>query len=215
LSHTSSDISPQSSTDGLPSSSDAATPNVNRARHQLPALVWKMSPSRRARLRDEAGPCTDVVGFWNCPVCERSVPRRRRPGRHAVYCSNSCKQKAYRHRCLERNRHMMRIARDPRPQRAQTRDGVHAIRETVDLSTGRRDSVGRGITMCGAFARMSIDTPHRFGHTRFLVTDAPSSGRTCTRCVQLSGSPVRDLGDVVDEILTDRRRPRSQPSRAA
>lgn len=175
-------------------------PDVNLPNRQLAPIVWAMDDGERARLRDRAGPCTDVVALWNCPVCERSVPRWRRPGRHAVYCSNSCKQKAYRHRCIDRNRRMLQLARNPRPRRAQTRDGVHAIRETTDRSTGRRDSIGRGVTMCGAFASMSIDTPRRHSHQRFLATAGPSSGRTCQRCVELSSSPVRDIGDVISAI---------------
>lgn len=178
---------------------------VNAARSQLEPIVWAMHPSDRARLRDLAGPCTDVVALWNCPVCHSPVPRFRRPGRHAVYCTNACKQKAYRHRCIDRNRQMIEIARNPRPRRAHTRDGIHAARETIDVSTGRRDSTGRGVTMCGAFAAMSLDTPGRFGHTRFLATSGPSDERTCQRCVQLSHSPVRDPEDVRRAIL-DRRR---------
>lgn len=176
-------------------------PDTNLPSRQVAPIVWAMDDDRRRRLRDAAGPCTDVVALWNCPVCERAVPRWRRPGRHAVYCSNSCKQKAYRHRCIERNRRMLELARNPRPQRASTRDGVHAIRETTDRSTGRRDSIGHGITMCGAFASMSIDTPARFSHRRFLATSGPSAGRTCKRCVELSSSPIRELDDVITAIV--------------
>ena len=38
-----------------------------------------------------------------CPVCQREFIQLK-TGRLALYCSNACKQKAYRQRCLEAKR---------------------------------------------------------------------------------------------------------------
>lgn len=35
-----------------------------------------------------------------CPVCQSSFTQLN-SGRTAAYCSNACKQKAYRHRCVQ------------------------------------------------------------------------------------------------------------------
>src|SRR5688572_25139960 len=40
----------------------------------------------------------DVIADWNCPVCGTHTPRTYRPGRPPVYCTNACRQKAYRYR---------------------------------------------------------------------------------------------------------------------
>ena len=40
----------------------------------------------------------DVVEPWFCPVCDGPAHRTRRPGRPKLYCSNACRQRAYRWR---------------------------------------------------------------------------------------------------------------------
>lgn len=149
---------------------------VNTARGHEPRRQLSSDTQRRS-----------IVALWSCPVCDAAVPRLRGPGRHRVYCTNSCKQKAYRHRCRQRQSVPMSIRRDPRPTRATTLDRVHAVREFADLSSGRRDSTRRGITTCGAFARIALDTPERFGHLRFVGREA-LHGTTCQRCVVLTGA---------------------------
>lgn len=125
---------------------------VNRARATPPALEWKLSRAAQLRLTfSPTAPHSDLIAVWSCPVCETAVPRFRRAGRHRVYCTNACRQQAYRRRCVARNAQPMAAHRDPRPIRATTRDRVHAVREFRDVSSGRRDSIRRGVTACGAF----------------------------------------------------------------
>ena len=148
-------------------------------------------------------PDSHIVALWACPVCETPVPRRHRSGRHRVYCTNSCRQKAYRKRCVSRQARPFTAHLDPRPTRATTRDRVHAVREYRDVLSGRRDSTTRGVTACGAFARMCIDTPKRFGHVRFLANNEIWNTTTCRRCQQLTGvgetEPILLMRDVTDQ----------------
>ncbi len=161
---------------------------TNRPRVNPPRLVWDLPIEARIRLADPTAPHSAVVAIWSCPVCATPVPRWRRAGRHRVYCTNACRQRAYRQRCVTRAARPMPLRRDPRPLRATTRDRVHAVREYRDVLSGRRDSQTRGVTACGAFARIAADTPERFGHVRFLATRNPRNTTTCRRCQQLSGS---------------------------
>ncbi len=171
-----------------------STLDANRQRSCVPVIEWQLGHEARHRLADSPHPHTRTTAIWSCPVCSTPVPRLPRAGRHRVYCTNACRQRAYRLRCASRRQHPMSAHRDPRPIRATTRDRVHAIREFVDVSSGRRDSIGRGITACGAFGRMSIDTPSRFGHLRFAPLDGIPSPDRCRRCEQLSGI-VPAMGD--------------------
>jgi hypothetical protein len=119
------------------------TLDVNRRQAPAPVIEWRLSNSARWRMIDSPHPRTQITAIWTCPVCSASVPRLRRAGRHRVYCTNACRQRAYRLRCKSRQQHPMSAHRDPRPARATTRDRVHAIREYADVSSGRRDSIGR------------------------------------------------------------------------
>lgn len=161
---------------------------INQSRATVPILDWRLPRAVRLRLSSpSAAPHSALVAVWSCPVCEVPVPRRHRPGRHRVYCTNACRQRAYRQRCVSRRAQPMSAHRDPRPTRAATRDRVHAVRECRDVLSGRRDSIGRGVTACGAFARLSIDTPERFGHVRFLPARHHRNATTCRRCEALTG----------------------------
>lgn len=164
-----------------------STLDVNRRTASVPVIDFDLAPAARLRMVDSPHPHSRVTAIWTCPVCDASVPRLRRAGRHRVYCTNACRQRAYRLRCKSRQQHPMSSHRDPRPIRATTRDRVHAVREFGDVSSGRRDSTGRGITACGAFGRMSIDTPKRFSHLRFASIEGLPDPRRCRRCLQLSG----------------------------
>ena len=167
------------------------TLDVNGRTATVPDIDFELTPAARLRMTDSPHPHSRVTAIWTCPVCSTSVPRLRRAGRHRVYCTNACRQRAYRLRCKSRQQHPMASHRDPRPVRATTRDRVHAIREYADVSSGRRDSIGRGVTACGAFGRMSIDTPERFSHLRFASIEGLAKSRSCRRCTQLSGiSPL-------------------------
>jgi hypothetical protein len=166
--------------------------SLNRG-HPAPLLEWALSEEAERRMWNEPGPRCELRACWMCPVCSAAVHRLPRSGRQGVYCTNACRQRAYRlRRTAGRDRPLSAIRR-PLPERATSRDRIHAIREFRDASTGRRDSVGRGITACGTFARMSIDTPWRFGHTEFRATLPESGSRTCRRCMQLTGVEPRPL----------------------
>ena len=171
------------------------TLDVNRRSAPLTVIEWNLSSAARGRMVHSNAPHTNVTATWNCPVCSAPLPRLRRAGRHRVYCTNACRQRAYRLRCKSRQQHPISAHRDPRPTRATTRDRVHAIREYSDVSSGRRDSIGRGVTACGAFGRMSVDTPSRFGHLRFAPNDGLPNPNRCRRCEQLTGltsTPTED-----------------------
>ena len=168
------------------------TIEINRSRCTAPSLHWNLSRAAQLRMSATTAPHSELVAVWSCPVCATPVPRWRRAGRHRVYCTNACRQKAYRQRCISRRERPMAAHRDPRPTRATTRDRVHAVREFRDVLSGRRDSTKRGISACGAFARMAIDTPERFGHVRFLATDDARNTTTCRRCQQLTGAVVSE-----------------------
>lgn len=128
------------------------------------------------------------ASHWNCPICETEIHHVHRAGRQRVYCSNACRQKAYRRRCDQRQAWAFEHQRQPRPARAATRDRVHAIREHRDDLSGRRTSERKGVTVCGAFARMSIDRPDGFGHLRFVGASGSHAGTTCRRCEVLTGT---------------------------
>lgn len=170
-----------------PSPPRQRTLDVNRRPAPVTVIEWRLSNATRHRMVDSPYPHTQTTAIWTCPVCHASVPRLRRPGRHRVYCTNACRQRAYRLRCKSRQQHPMSAHRAPRPTRATTRDRVHAIREYPDVLSGRRDSIGRGVTACGTFGRMSIDTPSRFGHLRFASSEGLPNSNKCRRCEQLSG----------------------------
>ncbi len=128
------------------------------------------------------------VGSWRCPVCDRHVPRRPGPGRQRVYCSNGCRQFAYRWR-----RDHLGADQDERPvERASTRSLHHAVRRSDD-PVGDRLRGDRRVTVCGAFARRASDTPAAPGHVRLRpVSDRPGPRRVCERCVHLAQLPDYD-----------------------
>lgn len=123
-----------------------------------------------------------VVALWYCPVCREPTHRRYGPGRSRVYCTNACRQRAYRWRRASRER----LSPPRRPGRSATRDGVHAERHPADPVGFRRSSSGRQVTACGAFARRASDTPERFAHTTFIPGED-----SCRRCCDLLG--LREL----------------------
>ena len=136
----------------------------------------------------------DVKAIWACPVCGHGVHRRHRPGRPRVYCTNACRQRAYRWRRAHRDA----LHVSPPAQRAMTRDSTHALRSDRDFVALCRDSVGRRITACGVFARAANDEAHRFAHTNFHATVG-----TCRSCRMVLGLPTRELTDVVQQILEE------------
>ena len=70
------------------------TPIATPTRHSLDMAI-PTTPSFQPRRRLVAGA---IVEEWWCPVCDRAAHRIHRPGRPRIYCSNACRQRAYRYR---------------------------------------------------------------------------------------------------------------------
>ena len=95
-----------------------------------------------------------------------------------MYCSNACRQRAYRWR------------RDDRPQlpeselhtfrRGHGSDKAHAVRPSPDPVASRKDVRGREVTVCGAFA-LPARRP-TWHHTDFV----PDVRRSCRSCAALT-----------------------------
>ena len=132
----------------------------------------------------------DVVAEWACPVCGTSCNRTYHSGRSRVYCTNACRQRAYR----LRRRSLVPAPATAAPVRARTRDGLHALRSDGDLVAGRRDSTGRQVTACGSFAALHAGSPvvrlaHGFHRRRAVVL--PNVCRRAARRADPSGHDAR------------------------
>jgi hypothetical protein len=147
-----------------------------------PRTVRAMIP-RHSRCAPRAYEPERIVGLWWCPVCGGAAHRYARPGRPRVYCSNACRQRAYRSRRDTSRDHG--VSTSPL-RRATSRERSHAVREPDALVGGRRDTSGRAVTLCGTFARPAH--PRRRGHVRF-VSDVPWSCRSCTHLGGLNPTP--------------------------
>ena len=126
----------------------------------------------------------ELIADWTCPVCEAPTPRTRRPGRPSVYCSNSCRQRAYR----TRRRCGIRLLRgDGQPSERATGTRVrHLLRAAGDPIRSRRRSDRKTVSLCGAFVRPARDHPDLYIDFAFDDADA------CYTCLQLTGSPRPD-----------------------
>jgi hypothetical protein len=142
----------------------------------------------------------DVVAEWACPVCGTSCNRTYHSGRSRVYCTNACRQRAYR----LRRRAAGATGSTATPVRARTRDGLHALRSYGDLVAGRRDSTGRQVTACGAFARSTRDRPSFAWHTDFIA-GGPSSCRTCATVLHVEPTPVATMLERALRYAAERR----------
>ena len=132
-----------------------------------------------------AGP---AVEEWSCPVCAAPADRiAHTPGRPRIYCTNACRQRAYRWR----RDHHARLAATPHDPAERASVGIrgHALRSSRDFVSQYRDARGREVTVCGALAR-----PARLGrwtHSRFNADD---SGYACRSCIRLIAIP----NDMID-----------------
>lgn len=145
--------------------------------------------------------CGDVVAEHECPVCGTTVEDLYRPGRHRIYCTNACRQRAYRWRrangvrmCVERNG----------PAESLFNDRMHARRDHRDPVAGVRDRREREMSVCGTFAK-----PLR--HMRRLHNQfVPESNHACESCIALIGVGPWGTGipDVVRGLWSDRYDPR-------
>ncbi|NNE10864.1 MAG: hypothetical protein HKN41_01305 [Ilumatobacter sp.] len=124
----------------------------------------------------------DVIDRRRCPVCDTIVLQRYRPGRARIYCTNACRQRAYRWR----RRHGIRtcVERTGPAERATSFGVHHALRDQRDSAAAAlSDHRRRHLTACGTFAR-----PARFG--RFTHNDfLPRQLWACKTCSDLVGAP--------------------------
>lgn len=129
--------------------------------------------------RCDAAVYNKVVEEWWCPVCGGAAHRTYRPGRPKVYCSNACRQRAYR----QRRRDCTRTIARPHARAAGALviwGKWHALRAPHDLVAGRRDRRGREVTVCGAFGRPATSLGTR---THYEFVD--QLGKGCQSCTQL------------------------------
>lgn len=132
----------------------------------------------------------DVVGEHACPVCDRTVVEVHRPGRGRIYCTNACRQRAYRWRRAHGIRRF--VERDGPAERLHSYRG-HALRDPRDPVSRLRDRRARETTVCGVFARPIRD--RRVTHDRFV----PELWASCQSCSTLihPGPPGTGIPDVV------------------
>ena len=145
----------------------------------------QLDPSCSQFIADRCPPF--ITGPWWCPVCDTPTPHRYRAGRQKVYCSNACRQRAYRWRRAHGVR-LFATAAIP-AERADGRALRHALRDPRDPVALLRAPRGREVTVCGTFSRPARNQKVR--HTRFL----PGSINSCRSCVRNVGV---DLDTFVD-----------------
>jgi hypothetical protein len=121
----------------------------------------------------------EVEHDWKCPVCGTPTPIRYRPGRARVYCTNACKQRAYRWR---RDNGIRLLVTPWKPAERSHNSRTHAVRPADDVVGEPRDHRERNVAVCGAFARRP--SAHPAGHTEFT----PGSPRACRSCTRLTGA---------------------------
>lgn len=119
-------------------------------------------------------------GAWSCPVCGAAAPHEFRAGRKRVYCTNACRQKAYRWR----RDHGVRLQVTPwTPARRSGAGRMHAVRPPTDPVGEPRDQRGRQAAVCGAFA-YPAPPPLPGWHAEFV----PGAARSCDSCTRLIGA---------------------------
>jgi hypothetical protein len=132
----------------------------------------------------------DVVGEHPCPMCATPVTEVYRSGRGRIYCTNACRQRAYRWRRAHGVRTF--VERDGAAERL-VNDRRHAVRDPRDPVGRLRDGRDREVTVCGAFARSVRG--QRVTHDRF-VPEHPWSCRSCAVLVS-AGPPGTGIPEVV------------------
>ena len=133
------------------------------------------SPSSRWRHERARSVCRQGWSRpWWCPVCNGAAHRTRRPGRPRLYCSNACRQRAYRWR---RDHHARTVATpaEPVPSAFVAFGRFHAVRTPRDFVTQSHDRRSRRPTVCGVLAAPSRGHIGRRTHYDFLFI----SSRSC------------------------------------
>lgn len=124
----------------------------------------------------------DIRESWGCPVCDAPVDLIFRPGRPRLYCSQACRQKAYRWRCQHGAR--TRATPTQHAPQASTTARAHALRTPADPMSRLRDRRRREVTACGALVTPSRLRP--VAHARFL----PDSEGACLTCAGIVTSDL-------------------------
>lgn len=123
-----------------------------------------------------------VVNVWWCPVCGTQILHMLAAGRPRVYCTNACRQRAYRWR---RDNHAQLAATKDHPaERATNGIRSHALRSSRDFVSKVSDQRRREVTVCGAFGRPA--RLGRFTHNHFV---ADNTGFGCRSCIRLIAIP--------------------------
>ncbi len=155
-----------------------------------------------------------VIEEWWCPVCGGAAHRTYRPGRPNIYCSNACRQRAYRHR----KANGLRTTSTPgAPCESAFTFGAspgrrHALRHRSDFMANLSDGRHRRVTVCGALAR-----PTRYANMRHFdfMLDGASSCRSCVTLVLAPGQRPPEIYKPDWPSMMDRRHvhvPGSPPS---
>ena len=154
-----------------------------------------------------------VIEEWWCPVCHRAAHRIYRPGRPRIYCSNACRQRAYRHR---RANGLRTTATPQTPCESafilMAMGRRHALRHRTDFMANLSDGRRRRVTVCGALARPTRYTKSR--HYDFLL-DSSGSCRSCIQLVLPPGETAPPIAPADWAIASQRRHthvPGSPPS---
>ena len=123
-----------------------------------------------------------IVEEWWCPVCSRAAHRVYKCGRPRIYCSNACRQRAYRWR----RDHQARLAATPEHPAERASIGLrgHALRSKRDFVSQCVDARRREVTVCGLLAR-----PARHGRWRHNDFVGDSSTWSCRSCIRLVAIP--------------------------
>jgi hypothetical protein len=152
-----------------------------------------------------------VMEEWWCPVCDRATHRIYRPGRPRIYCSNACRQRAYRYR--KANGLRTTATRQAPCESAFVAFGKrHALRSRTDFMANLSDCRRRRVTVCGALARPTRYAKMR--HFDFLL-DSSGSCRSCIELVLPPGETVPPIAPADWTIASQRQHthvPGSPPS---
>jgi hypothetical protein len=134
-------------------------------------------------------PLGTLMEPWWCPVCGSAAHRFYRAGRPRIYCSNACRQRAYRYR---RTNRLRTTATEQAPCESAFTLGPangrrHALRDRADFMANLSDARRRRVTVCGALARPTRLSSFR--HYDFLL-DSAGSCRSCIALVLPPGVPA-------------------------
>jgi hypothetical protein len=139
-----------------------------------------------------------------CARCGIVFPRRHRTGRRPIYCSHTCRQRAYEARRRAAYHHHLGTPAPPRPTNPFTtfyeagrRGGIrHALRPDQPVNLDRRRQ-----TLCGT--HVWTLSRHRFGVAN------PPLGRDCRTCSAIAAAypltrpvdPSPDLAEIKHVLL--------------